>query len=60
MRYTVQCGDILAVLARRFGVSVARLRSDNGIPEIQPLVPGQCLAVLRPARTYTVGYVPQK
>ena len=54
MLYTVRPGDTIPSVARAFSVSEARLRSDNGIPADQPLVPGQCLAVLRPRRTYTV------
>lgn len=53
MLYTVRSGDTLAAIARTFGVSAARLRSDNGIPEDQPLVPGQCLVILRPRTVYT-------
>ena len=54
MLYTVQRGDTLSAVARAYGVSVDRLRSDNGVPAGQPLVPGQCLVILRPARVYTV------
>ena len=54
MLYTVQSGDTLSAVARAYGVSVDRLRSDNGVPEGQPLVPGQCLVVLRPDRVCTV------
>ena len=55
MLYTVRPGDTLSAVARTYGVSADRLRSDNGIPPDQPLVPGQCLAVLRPARVYAVS-----
>lgn len=54
MIYVVQQGDRLPQLAQRFGVSQARLRSDNGLGSDQPLVPGQALAVLVPTATYTV------
>ena len=54
MIYVVQQGDCLPQLAQRFGVSQARLRSDNGLGSDQPLVPGQALAVLVPTATYTV------
>lgn len=52
--YTVQPGDQLSALARRFGVSQERLRSDNGLAGDQPLVPGQALVVLRPTRVHRV------
>ena len=52
--YTVQPGDQLSALARRFGVSQERLRSDNGLAGDQPLVPGQALVVLRPTRVHQV------
>ena len=54
MLYVVQRGDSLDRIAQTHGVSVARLRSDNGLPPDQPLVPGQVLVVLRPRRTYRV------
>lgn len=54
MIYVVQPGDTLTAIARTYGVSVARLRSDNGLPADQPLVPGQALVVLRPRQTYEV------
>ena len=54
MIYVVQQGDRLPQLAQRFGVSQARLRSDNGLGPDQPLVPGQALVVLVPTATYTV------
>lgn len=54
MLYIVRPGDTLSAVARAFSVSVDRLRSDNGIPADQPLVPGQCLVVLRPRAVYDV------
>ena len=54
MIYVVKRGDTLSRLARDFGTSVARLRSDNGLLPDQPLVPGQALVVLIPSLTYTV------
>lgn len=54
MIYVVERGDTLAKIAGTYGTSVARLRSDNGLLADQPLVPGQALVVLIPARTYTV------
>jgi len=55
MLYTVRPGDTISAIARRFSVSEARLRSDNGIPTGQILVPGQCLVILRPRTTYSVA-----
>ncbi|MBQ5584424.1 MAG: LysM peptidoglycan-binding domain-containing protein, partial [Ruminiclostridium sp.] len=43
MIYVVKRGDTLSQLARDFGTSVSRLRSDNGLLADQPLVPGQAL-----------------
>lgn len=54
MIYVVQTRDSLEQIAQRYGVSVARLRSDNGLLPDQPLVPGQALVVLIPQETYTV------
>lgn len=54
MIYVVQQGDSLSQLAGEYGVSVARLRSDNGLLPEQPLVPGQALVILIPQETYLV------
>lgn len=54
MIYVVKQGDTLERIAQAFGVSVARLRSDNGLNTQQPLVPGQALVILIPAETYEV------
>ena len=54
MIYVVQQGDSLSQLAQTYGVSVARLRSDNGLLAEQPLVPGQALVILIPQETYLV------
>ena len=54
MIYVVQPGDSLDRIARQYGVSQARLRSDNGLQPDQPLVPGQALVVLIPQQTHTV------
>ncbi|MBR5534903.1 MAG: LysM peptidoglycan-binding domain-containing protein [Ruminiclostridium sp.] len=54
MIYVIKKGDTLSRIAREFGTSAARLRSDNGLLADQPLVPGQALVVLIPDRTYTV------
>lgn len=54
MIYVVEAGETLTEIARRLGTSAARLRSDNGLLPLQPLVPGQALVVLRPTASYTV------
>ncbi len=54
MIYVVKPGDSLAQIAREYGVSEARIRSDNGLLVEQPLVPGQALVVLIPQQTYRV------
>ena len=54
MIYVVQQGESLSQLAQTYGVSVARLRSDNGLLAEQPLVPGQALVILIPQETYLV------
>ena len=41
MIYVVQSGDSLTSIAKRYGVSLERLRSDNGLLQDQHLVPGQ-------------------
>ncbi len=52
--HVVRRGDTLWSIARRYGVSVARLRSDNGLTENQILVVGQALIVTLPSEVYTV------
>ncbi len=52
--HIVKKGDTLYRIAARYGVSVQRLQSDNGITANQTLVVGQALIVTLPAVTYTV------
>lgn len=52
--YVVKQGDTIYNIARRYGVSVQRIISDNGLARAQELVPGQALVILIPAATYTV------
>lgn len=54
MIYVVQSGDSLTSIAKRYGVSLERLRSDNGLLPEQPLVPGQALVIFIPKETYQV------
>lgn len=52
--YTVQPGDSLAAITRRFGVSPQRVIMDNALGSPNQLVVGQSLLLLTPAVSYTV------
>ncbi len=52
--HVVQRGDTLYNIARRYGVSMQRLMSDNGLTASQTLVVGQALIILLPEIVYTV------
>ena len=52
--HTVQSGDTLSGIARRYGVSVQRLLSDNGLKSGQALAVGQAIIVLLPEIIHTV------
>ena len=52
--HVIKQGDTLWKLSQQYGVSAERLASDNGITNPRRLMIGQALAVLQPARTYTV------
>lgn len=52
--HIVSRGDTLYGIARFYGVSLARLRSDNGLRTDDSLVVGQALIVTLPEETYTV------
>ena len=52
--HIVKSGDTLWSIARRYGVSVSRIQSDNGIGRNQTLVVGQALIITLPAVTHTV------
>lgn len=52
--HVVRSGDTLYSIARRYGVSVSRILTDNGITQNQPLVVGQALIITLPAVIYTV------
>ncbi len=52
--YTVESGDSLYSIARRYNTSVARLASDNGITTPATLSVGQSLVILQPTGEYTV------
>ena len=53
--YVVKSGDTIFSIAARFGVSAARILTDNGIVEPARLVVGQSLLILLPEKIYTVG-----
>ncbi len=52
--YTVQSGDTLYSIARRFGVSSVRIAQDNLLSDPSSLVVGQTLVILLPEETYLV------
>lgn len=52
--YVVQFGDDIESIANRYGISVERLISDNGLTNPHALVVGQALVILYPKETYTV------
>ncbi len=52
--HIVKSGDTLWSIARRYGVSVSRIQSDNGIGPNQTLVVGQAIIITLPAVTHTV------
>ncbi|MBQ3077215.1 MAG: LysM peptidoglycan-binding domain-containing protein [Clostridia bacterium] len=52
--HVVQRGENLTAIARRYGVSVRRVMSDNGLTAQQTLVEGQALLILVPSLVHTV------
>lgn len=52
--YVVKQGDTLFQIAKRFGVDLKRLMSDNGLGEENTLVVGQSLIIRYPDMVYTV------
>ena len=52
--YIVRSGDTIDAIAKRYGVSVQRLISDNDLDQSGRIVPGQALLILIPEVTYTV------
>ena len=52
--HVVRSGDTLYSIARRYGVSVGRIMTDNGLNQNQPLVVGQALIITLPAVIHTV------
>ncbi len=52
--YVVQYGDRIETIASKFGITVERLISDNGLINPYSLVVGQALVILYPQKIYTV------
>lgn len=52
--HTVQEGDTLYTLARRYGVSPMKIAEDNDLKNLDKLTVGQTLVILIPEKTYTV------
>lgn len=52
--HVVRSGDTLYNIARRYGTSVSRIITDNGLGQNQLLVVGQALIITLPAVTHTV------
>lgn len=52
--YVVQPGDSVYSIAGRYGISFIKLILDNGLENINSLVPGQAILIAYPSLTYTV------
>lgn len=52
--YIVQPGDNIESIANKYGISIERLISDNGLKNTETLAVGQALLILFPKETYTV------
>lgn len=52
--YTVQSGDSLYSIARRYNTTPRRIMSDNALSSPATLSVGQSLVILQPTQTYTV------
>lgn len=52
--YVVQPGDNIESIALKYGITVERLISDNGMINPYALVVGQTIVILYPSQTYTV------
>lgn len=52
--YIVQPGDTITSIANKYGITVERLISDNGLINPYSLVVGQALVILYPENTYIV------
>ncbi len=52
--HTVQPGDTIQALARRYGTSPSRIISDNAVSNPRDIAVGQALVILIPQTVYTV------
>lgn len=52
--HTVEQGDTLYKIAKKYGVSPDKIASDNGIMDKNSLTVGQSIVILIPEKTYTV------
>ncbi|MBE6709056.1 MAG: LysM peptidoglycan-binding domain-containing protein, partial [Ruminococcaceae bacterium] len=52
--YTVNSGDSIYSIARKFGTTPSRIVTDNELTDPGRLAVGQSLVILEPTRTYTV------
>ncbi len=52
--HTVESGDTLYKIAKKYGVSPDKIASDNGIMDKNSLTVGQNVVILIPEKTYTV------
>lgn len=52
--YVVKYGDSIEAIAHKYGITVERLITDNGLINPHSLVIGQALVILKPQKTYTV------
>ena len=52
--HTVQNGDTLYNLSRRYGVSTTKIAEDNNLKNMNNLTVGQTLVILTPEKSYTV------
>ncbi|MBE6695759.1 MAG: LysM peptidoglycan-binding domain-containing protein [Ruminococcaceae bacterium] len=52
--HTIQNGDSLYTLSRRYGVPVTKIAEDNDLKNLDKLTVGQTLVILVPEKSYTV------
>ena len=52
--YTVESGDSVYSIARKFGVPASRIVTDNELSNPSRLIVGQSIVILYPTETYTV------
>ena len=52
--YTVESGDSVYSIARKFGVPASRIVTDNELSNPSRLTVGQSIVILYPTETYTV------